>query len=125
MDQPIGSFSGSRTISGSLTCYLDTQSGGSNALLSDMNAATNLVSNAFDMSLFMGGASGGTPLVTFDIPKAHLQIPTIETADIISTTIEFAAQGTNITSTDEMTLLYKGSTVHSETGYDNTSSNAV
>jgi len=125
VDQPIGSFSGSRTISGSLTCYLDTQSGGSNALLSDMNAATNLVSNAFDMSLFMGGASGGTPLVTFDIPKAHLQIPTIETADIISTTIEFAAQGTNITSTDEMTVLYKGSTVHSETGYDKTSSNAV
>ena len=125
VDQPIGSFSGSRTISGSLTCYLDTQSGGSNALLSDMNAATNLVSNAFDMSLFMGGASGGTPLVTFDIPKAHLQIPTIETGDIISTTIEFSAQGTSITSTDEMTVLYKGSTVHSETGYDKTSSAAV
>ena len=125
VDQPIGSFSGSRRISGSLTCYLDTQSGGSNALLSDMNAATNLVSNAFDMSLFMGGASGGTPLVTFDIPKAHLQIPTIETGDIISTTIEFSAQGTSITSTDEMTVLYKGSTVHSDSGYDKTSSNAV
>lgn len=125
VDQPIGSFTGSRTISGSLTCYLDTQSGGSNSLLSDMNAATNLVSNSFDMSLFMGGSSGATPLVTFDIPKAHLQIPTIETADIISTTIEFAAQGTSITSTDEMTVLYAGSTTHSESGYDKDSSNAV
>ena len=125
VDQPIGSFTGSRTISGSLTCYLDTAAGGSNELLSDLSAATNLVSNKFDMSLFMGGASTATPLVTFDIPRAHLQIPTIETADIISTTIEFAAQGTTITSTDEMTVLYKGSTVHSDSGYDKTASNAV
>ena len=125
VDQPIGSFTGSRTISGSLTCYLDTAAGGSNELLSDLSAATNLVSNKFDMSLFMGGASSATPLVTFDIPRAHLQIPTIETADIISTTIEFAAQGTTITSTDEMTVLYKGSTVHSDSGYDKTASNAV
>ena len=73
----------------------------------------------------MGGASNAATLVTFDIPKAHLQIPTIETADIISTTIEFAAQGTTITSTDEMTVLYKGSTVHSDSGYDKTNSNAV
>ena len=54
-----------------------------------------------------------------------MEIPTIETADIISTTIEFAAQGTSITDTDEMTVLYKGSTVHSDSGYDKTASNAV
>ena len=122
VDKPIGSFSGARVISGSLTCYLDT---GSNTLLTDMNAATDLVSNEFDMNLFLGGASNAASLVHFDLPRAHLQIPTLETADIISTTIEFAGQGTTISSTDELVVNYKGSTTHSESGYNKVDSLAV
>ena len=122
VDKPIGSFSGARAISGSLTCYLDT---GSNTLLKDMNAATDLVSNEFDMDLYLGGGSSDTPLVHFDLAKAHLQIPTIETADIISTTIEFAGQGDTISSTDELVVNYKGSTTHSESGYLKADSLAV
>ena len=129
VDKPIGSFSGARQISGSLTCYLDTKNNGSNQLLSDLSAATGLISPQFDMSLFMGNASGTVPNVEFDIPKAHLSIPTIETADVISTSIEFAAIGTGLdeggTAGDEMTVKYKGSTTHSQTGYAATSSKAV
>ena len=129
VDKPIGSFSGARQISGSLTCYLDTKSNGSNQLLSDLSAATGLISPQFDMSLFMGNASGTVPNVEFDIPKAHLSIPTIETADVISTTVEFAAIGTGLdqggTAGDEMTVKYKGSTTHSQTGYAASSSKAV
>jgi len=129
VDKPIGSFSGARQISGSLTCYLDTKSNGSNQLLSDLSAATSLISPQFDMSLFMGNASGTVPNVEFDIPKAHLSIPTIETADVISTSIEFAAIGTGLdadgTAGDEMTVKYKGSTTHSQTGYAASSSKAV
>ena len=129
VDKPIGSFSGARQISGSLTCYLDTKSNGSNQLLSDLSAATSLISPQFNMSLFMGNASGTVPNVEFDIPKAHLSIPTIETADVISTTIEFAAIGTGLdqggTAGDEMTVKYKGSTTHSQTGYAASSSKAV
>ena len=49
----------------------------------------------------MGGdttafGSRTTPVIEFDIGKAHLSIPTIETADIISATIEFAALGTGL-----------------------------
>jgi len=117
VDVPVGSFTGARQISGSLTMYLDTKSNGSNQLLSDLTAATDLVNNAFDMSLFMGGGSSSTPVVEFDLPKAHLQIPTIETADIISTTVEFAAQGTDLLTGDEMTVKYKGSTTHSDSTY--------
>ena len=78
----------------------------------------------------MGNVNGTTvPNVEFDIPKAHLSIPTIETADVISTTIEFAAIGTGLdeggTAGDEMTVKYKGSTVHSETGYAASNSKAV
>ena len=117
VDVPVGSFSGARQISGSLTMYLDTKANGSNVLLSDLTAATDLVNNAFDMSLFMGGGSSSVPVVEFDLPKAHLQIPTIETADIISTTVEFAAQGTDLLTGDEMTVKYKGLTSHSDSAY--------
>ena len=96
IDKPIGSFSGSRQITGTLTCYLDTKTNGSNQLLSDMSAADKLINPSFDMSIFMGNASGTSPQVEFDIPKAHLSIPTVEVADVISTNIEFAAVGTGL-----------------------------
>ena len=118
VDKPIGSFTGARQITGSLTCYLDTKTDGSNQLLTDLAGATDLVSNSFDMSLFMGGASSATPVVEFDIPKAHLTVPTIETADLISTTVEFSAHGTDLLTGDEMTVKYKGSTTHSDTQYE-------
>ena len=117
VDKPIGSFTGARQISGNLTMYLDTKTDGSNTLLTDLAAATDVVTNSFDMSLFMGGGSSDTPVVEFDIPKAHLQIPTIEVADLISTSVEFAAHGTDLLTGDEMTVKYKGSTSHSDSQY--------
>jgi len=120
VDKPIGSFTGSRAISGSMTMYLDTKSSGSNQLLTDLAAATDLVTNAFDMSLFMGGASA--PNVEYDIPRAHLSIPTIEVGDLISTSVEFMAHGSTLLLGDEMTVVYKGSTSHSQTGYAASSS---
>ena len=129
IDKPIGSFSGSRQISGTLTCYLDTKANGSNQLLSDMSAADKLINPSFDMSVFLGNASGTNPQIELDIPKAHLSIPTIEVADVISTNIEFAAVGTGLdeggTAGDEIVVKYKGSTTHSETGYAASGSNAV
>ena len=125
VDQPIGSFTGTRQISGTLNCYLDTKSNGSNELLKNLSAATNLVTNSFDMSLFMGGGSSSTPVIEFDVPKAHIQIPVIEVADVISTNIEFMALGTNISSTDEMIVKAKGSTTFTETGYLKTGSTAA
>jgi len=119
VDTPIGSFSGARQVSGSLTMYLDTKADGSNELLSDLTKATDLVNTSFDMSIFMGGASSATPLVEFDLPKAHLQIPSIETADIISSTVEFAAQGTDLSTGNELTVKYKGLTKHSDSAYAN------
>ena len=123
VDKPIGSFTGSRSISGSLTMYLDTKSNGSNTLLTDLASATDLVTNAFDMSLFMGGASA--PNVGFDLPRAHLSIPTIEVGDLISTSVEFMAHGSTLLVGDEMEVKYLGSTSHSQTGYANTGSQAV
>ena len=125
VDQPIGSFTGTRQVSGTLNCYLDTKSNGSNELLKNLSAATNLVTNAFDMSLFMGGGSSATPVIEFDIPKAHIQIPVIEVADVISTNIEFMALGSNLSTGDEMVVKSKGAKVFSEAGYAKTGSSAV
>jgi hypothetical protein len=130
VDKSIGSFTGSRSITGSLTMYLNTSASGaaqtaqaSNDLLTDLAAATNLVTNAFDMSLFMGGASA--PNVGFDVPRAHLSIPTIEVGDLISTTVEFMAHGTTLLAQDEMVVKYQGITEHSQDGYKDSSSQAV
>ena len=130
VDKPIGSFTGARTITGSLTMYLDTKSNGSNQLLTDLAAATDLVTNVFDVRLYMGvaGAVGSdgdamgaddftAPGVEFNMPKCHLQVPTIETGDLISTTVEFAAHGTDLLTGDEMKVKYLGSTSHTQAGY--------
>ena len=138
VDKPIGSFTGARTISGSLTMYLDTKTNGSNQLLSDLAGATDLVSNSFDMSLLMGqsytsssfpGADRAdnahiagdfsAPGVEFFMPKCHLTVPSIEVGDLISVSLEFSAQGDTLLTTDEMSVKYLGSTSHSDDrGYD-------
>ena len=138
VDKPIGSFTGARLISGSITMYLDTKSNGSNQLLTDMANATDLVTNVFDMRLFMGvagtvGSDGDAmgsddftaPGVEFNMPRAQLSIPTIEVADLISTTVEFAAHGSDLLTGDEISVKYLGSTSHTQTGYANTGANAV
>ena len=130
VDKPIGSFTGARVISGSLTMYLDTKSNGSNQLLTDLANATDLVTNSFDMRLFMGVA--GTvdtdgegmeaddftaPGVEFNMPRCHLTVPTIEVADLISTSVEFAAHGSDLLTGNEMEVKYLGSTSHTQSGY--------
>lgn len=130
VDKPIGSFTGARTINGSLTMYLDTKSNGSNQLLTDLAAATDLVTNVFDMRLYMGvaGAVGSdgdamgsddftAPGVEFNMPKAHLQVPVIEVGDLISVSVEFAAHGSDLLTGDEMKIKYLGSTSHTQSGY--------
>ena len=138
VDKSIGSFTGARMISGSLTMYLDTKSNGSNQLLTDLAGATDLVTNVYDMRLFMGVtgtvASDGdamdsgdfsAPGVEFNMPRAQLSIPTIEVGDLISTTVEFAAHGSDLLTGDEITVKYLGSTSHTQTGYAGTGARAV
>jgi hypothetical protein len=143
IDKPIGSFTGARVIGGSLNMYLDTKANGSNQLLSDLANATDLITNEFDMRLFMGLNATVTTVggvgeaqeaddfnnaagvlqsgVEFNMPKCHLTIPTIEVADLISTSVEFAAHGTSLLEGDEMKVKYIGVTTHTQTGYGTTS----
>ena len=143
IDKPIGSFTGARVVGGSLNMYLDTKANGSNQLLADLAGATDLISNEFDMRLFMGLNGTVTTVggvgeaqeaddfnnaagvlqsgVEFNMPKCHLTIPTIEVADLISTSVEFSAHGTSLLVGDEMKVKYIGVTTHSQSGYGTTS----
>ena len=130
IDKPIGSFTGARVVSGSLTMYLDTKADGSNQLLTDLAGATDLVTNVFDLRLFMG-VSGTVdtdnegmeaddftaPGVEFNMPKAHLTVPTVEVGDLISASVEFAAHGTDLLTGDEMSVKYLAATAHTQAGY--------
>lgn len=94
---PIGYYTGTRAISGSLTAYLRTGSTNTAGLLADLLAAaatTDGIEPKFRLQLEVGGASNGTR-VEFEVTGAFLQIPTIETQAVMSTTVNFVAQGTD------------------------------
>lgn len=108
INRPIGHFTGTRAISGNFTCYLDTDANKSLTLLSDMLtdvvSANPAITNSFTITLNMGGEN--VPYVSFEMPRAHIVIPSIESEDVISTSVDFTALGTGLTTTDEMTVSY-------------------
>lgn len=93
VNRPFTYFTGTRAISGSLNCYLRAGSTNSAGLLADMLAgSTTDVDPAFSVQLEVGGATNATR-VEFEMPAAVLTIPTVATEQVISTTINFTAQG--------------------------------
>lgn len=100
VNQPVTYFTGTRSITGSLNAYLRTGSTNSAGLLSDMLASSvSSVDPSYDMELSLGGKTNATR-VEFDMPAVVLSIPTVSTEQVISTTINFTAQGSLGTSFD-------------------------
>lgn len=106
---PLGHVTGSRTIGGSFTCYLDEKTNGSIDLVEDLQNATNKTQNQFAMDFYVGGKAGGdapiAPGMQFKIPTAHLTIPAIDTGDVISISVDFAALPATIDATNELQLI--------------------
>lgn len=102
MNVPIGYFTGTRAISGSLNAYLRTGASGTpwdtSTLLKDLLASTNASSTKFNLQVEVGGASNTTK-IELDMTGCMIGIPTVDIADVVSTTISFTAQGTNATTT--------------------------
>jgi hypothetical protein len=89
---PITYFTGTRSITGTLTAYLRSGSTNTGGLLNSLLAnAANEIDPDYAINIQMGGASGTH--VDLKIPAAMLQIPTVNTEQVISTTITFNAQG--------------------------------
>ena len=91
VNKPIGYYTGQRSITGNVTAYLRTGgSDDSGTLLTNQLAAG--VEPAYKVQLNMGGATAVNRL-EFELPGAILQIPAVNVADVIATTINFSAQG--------------------------------
>lgn len=121
VDTPIGSFTGTRQISGNVTCYLNSNVAlGSGGLLTDMLADFSKVKNSYDITLSIGNPTATAPRVVFNLPTAQLSIPSIESADVIGLSIDFFGQGSTspIDDTDEMSVKYVALTATTDT--DNT-----
>jgi hypothetical protein len=100
VNRPFTYFTGTRAISGTLNCYLRAGSSNSAGLLADMLASsTTDVDPAFSVQVEVGGAANATR-VEFEMPAAVLTIPTVATEQVISTTINFTAQGSSASAFD-------------------------
>ena len=106
VNQPLGHVTGTRSISGNFTCYLDTTANKSRDLFEHVIEATSTVTNSFDMAFNIGG--GSAPKLVVDIPTAHLEVPTHSIDDVISVEANFHALPSTIDGTNEATVAYTG-----------------
>lgn len=93
VNRPITYFTGVRAVSGSINAYLRAGANNTAGLLADMLAgSTSDVDPAFFVQLEMGGKTNATR-VEFEMPATVLTIPSVSTEQVVSTTINFTAQG--------------------------------
>lgn len=110
VNKPVTYFTGTRAVSGTINCYLRTGATNSAGLLSQMltDSATD-VDPEFQVELKIGGT--GATRVELLMPACVLTIPTINTEQVISTAINFTAQGSAnsafaIDTANEITVKY-------------------
>lgn len=111
VNQPIEHVTGTRTVTGSLTCYLassDAATNRSKNLFADLVADINTVINKFAITLQVGGTDTTKPRFQIDMPTAHLEIPSHSIEDVISLETNFHGLGTGVSEGDEVTLKYIG-----------------
>lgn len=112
---PFGHITGTRTVNGNFTCYLnrtdwaDSSSDESANFWEDMKSIDNVVTNSFALTFKVGGASS-TPRLEMAMATAHLQIPEHSIEDVISLDTTFEALPSTISETDEVTVKYVGAT---------------
>ncbi|OUW92936.1 MAG: hypothetical protein CBD88_07870 [Flavobacteriales bacterium TMED228] len=111
VNQPIEHVTGTRTVTGSLTCYLassDTATNRSRDLFADLVSDINTVINKFAITLKVGGTDTSKPRFEINVPTAHLEIPSHSVEDVISLETNFHGLGTGMSEGDEVTLKYIG-----------------
>ena len=97
VNTPVGYYTGTRAITGSLNAYLRTGNTGSQSntavLLSDMlSSAATVIEPEYQLGIQIGGSSNPTRIEVL-ANGASLQIPTIDAQAVISTVINFTVQG--------------------------------
>jgi hypothetical protein len=110
VNQPATYFTGTRSITGSLNCYLRTGSSNSAGLMSALlSASTTDVDPEYYIKISIGGA--GADRVEVEMPAVVLSIPAVNTEQVVSSTINFTAQGSSnnaldISAANEINVTY-------------------
>ena len=111
VNAPLANITGARSISGSLTCYLDNDQSSSKSgeLFADLVSDTSTIRNVFDLGINIGGVSVGSPRLCLKLPTAHLEVPTINVEDLLTLEVNFHGQVSsgNVDLTNEATIQYK------------------
>ena len=91
---PVAYYTGTRAISGTLNAYLRT--GGTRdtgELLADMLAAAAVTIEPMAALAISIGGGANTVKVVLDMPATVLQIPSVDVQQVVSTAINFTAEG--------------------------------
>ena len=107
VNQPIGHVTGTRSVGGNFTCYLNSEDNSSAELFENLIEDTDMITNDFELVFKVGGASG-TPRVELNMASCHLEIPTHSIEDVISLETNFHALPSTIEGTDELAIKYVG-----------------
>ena len=107
VNQPLGHVTGTRSVSGSFTCYLNAEADSSADLFERIIEDTDTITNNFDLTFKIGGASA-TPRIEMAMSDCHLEVPTHAIDDVISLETNFHALPSTIEQTDELTIKYVG-----------------
>lgn len=126
VNEPITYFTGTRSVTGTLNCYLNTGSisttldgvtytKGSGNLIADMlDAKTTETEPMFAIDLAIGGVANSVK-VELQMPSVSLGVPAINTEQVVTTAINFTAGGStgaysdrvyDLAQTNELTLRY-------------------
>ena len=107
VNQPLGHVTGTRSVSGSFTCYLNAEADSSADLFERIIEDTDTITNNFDLTFKIGGASA-TPRIELAMSDCHLEVPAHSIDDVISLETNFHALPSTIEQTDELTIKYVG-----------------
>ena len=103
VNQPLGHVTGSKSIGGNFTCYLDNASATSSAeFYEDLVEATSDIQNSFSLTFDIGASAAPYALIT--MPTAHLEVPTHSIEEVISMETNFHALPSDFDSTNEISV---------------------
>jgi hypothetical protein len=105
VNQPLAHVTGTRSVSGNFTCYLNAESNSSADLFENIIEGTSTITNNFNLVFNVGGASGD-PRMQLSMAQCHLEVPSHGIEDVISLETNFHALPSTIDGTDELTIKY-------------------
>ena len=106
INEPFGAVTGTRSIGGSFTCYLNAETDSSADLFERLIEDRDTITNSFGLIFNIGGTTADTNRLQFTVATAHLEIPTHSIDDIISLETNFHGLPSTIDGADEVAVKY-------------------